>query len=170
MPKGGWLPLFALLTFLPISRADLYRSGVDFDSGSDKEHIYRCKYLVVNFKAHILTCLSTDVALMRFFGGLNTPDSLPRRQNLDPRRDDRSLRVCRTVGDFAVYMHDFGFEHFDINFREDADCWNGTSITNCGTASQTVQRGYTWWCNKRPNNPCVFNCPTQVSFCYLPLN
>jgi hypothetical protein len=27
-----------------------------------------------------------------------------------------------------------------------------------------VNRAYTWWCNKRPGNPCVFNCPNQVSW------
>lgn len=105
---------------------------------------------------------STDVALMRFFGGLNTADTLPMRQSLNPRHDNRSAHVCRTIGDFAVYMHDFGFEHFDVNFREDVMCWNGTNIQSCQGAAQGVERGYTWWCNKRPHNPCVFNCPTQV--------
>lgn len=89
--------------------------------------------------------------------------SLPIRSSLAPRIDDRSKRICRTIGDFAVYMHDFGFEHFDVNFRKDADCWNGSSIAACFNEIPSVERGYTWWCNKRPLSPCVFNCPTQVS-------
>lgn len=60
-------------------------------------------------------------------------------------------------------MHDFGLEHFDVNFRKDGRCWNGTDIAQCNAPIAGVERGYTWWCNKRPNNPCVFNCPTQVS-------
>jgi hypothetical protein len=62
-------------------------------------------------------------------------------------------------------MHDFGLSKFDSRFRDDQHCWNGTfsnetSVSaSCGGA---VDRDYTWWCNKRPNNPCVFNCPNQV--------
>lgn len=104
-----------------------------------------------------------DIALMNFFGSVDTPSSLPARDLLNPRADDRSLRLCRTIGDFAVYMHDFGLEHFDVNFRKDGRCWNGTDIAQCNAPIAGVERGYTWWCNKRPNNPCVFNCPTQVS-------
>jgi hypothetical protein len=99
---------------------------------------------------------------MNFFGALDTPASLPTRSTLLPREDDRSKRICRTIGDFAVYMHDYGLEHFDNNFRKDAACWSGTNISDCLTSIVGVDRGYTWWCNKRPNNPCVFNCPTQV--------
>lgn len=62
-------------------------------------------------------------------------------------------------------MHDYGLEHFDNNFRKDAACWSGTNISDCLTSIVGVDRGYTWWCNKRPNNPCVFNCPTQVREC-----
>jgi hypothetical protein len=71
-----------------------------------------------------------------------------------------------------VYMHDFGLSEFDSRFRDDQDCWNSTSSnssavpTSCGA---DADRHYTWWCNKRPNNPCVFNCPNQVCTCPLPL-
>lgn len=102
---------------------------------------------------------------MNFFGALDTAVSLPSRAALSPREDNRSGHVCRTLGDFAVYMHDFGLEHFDVNFRRDGACWNGTDIAGCYESSGDVERGYTWWCNKRPNNPCVFNCPTQVEEC-----
>lgn len=103
---------------------------------------------------------------MHFFGGVDNASSIPVRANLRPRTDDRSQRTCRTLGAFAVYMHDYGLDQFDSRFRDDGACWNVTAygsadplIANC---SQGVNRNFTWWCNKRPNNPCVFNCPNQV--------
>lgn len=111
---------------------------------------------------------TADVALMHFFGALDTPNSLPNRANLHPRTDNRTERVCRTIGAFAVYMHDYGLDQFDSRFRDDIACWNVSAyntseplLGNC--SSITRNRHYTWWCNKRPNNPCVFNCPNQVS-------
>lgn len=101
---------------------------------------------------------------MNFFGALDTSATLPGRATLSARTDDRSARTCRTLGDFAVYMHDFGLQYFDGNFRKDMACWNGTDINGCFTTPVGVERGYTWWCNKQLNNPCVFNCPTQVWF------
>jgi len=146
-----------------------YRSLTDSIAGNNLEHAYRCK------KKLELACFldraannavahkhHTDIALMNFFGGLDTSTTLPGRATLSPRNDDRSTHICRTLGDFAVYMHDFGLKHFDVNFRKDVACWNGSDIEKCFVTIPGVERGYTWWCNKRPNNPCVFNCPTQV--------
>lgn len=104
---------------------------------------------------------------MHFFGALDTGATLPNRTNLRPRTDNRHERVCRTIGSFAVYMHDFGLDQFDSRFRDDAACWNvsaaNTSAPLLGNCSQVARnRHYTWWCNKRPNNPCVFGCPNQV--------
>lgn len=103
---------------------------------------------------------------MRFFGALDTPDTLPNRSLLDARVDDRSSRSARTIGQFAVYMHDFGLDKFDARFRDDAACWNGTAAACVAAAS--ADRNYTWWCNRRPNNPCVYGCPNQVDECYHP--
>lgn len=104
---------------------------------------------------------------MQFFGALDNTGSMPNRSNINPRTDDRSKRTCRTIGSFAVYMHDFGLDKFDSRFRDDASCWNVTAFNTStsleGNCSQPVDRHYTWWCNKRPNNPCVFNCPNQAS-------
>ncbi|KAI8471295.1 MAG: hypothetical protein J3K34DRAFT_236056 [Monoraphidium minutum] len=138
--------LFAFMSIsgFSLSTATSYRSMVDQLTGSNREHIYRY------------------IALMNFFGAVDNTASLPGRASLVPRAQDRSSSICRTIGDFAVYMHDFGLEHFDVNFRKDQACWNGSSIDSCLVSQVGVQRGYTWWCNKRPNNPCVFNCPTQV--------
>lgn len=114
----------------------------------------------------ITSCSNADIALMHFFGALDSNTSIPNRSLLRPRTDDRSNRTCRTIGAFAVYMHDFGLSKFDSRFRDDQACWNGTFAndsslsTMCGSS---IDRHYTWWCNKRPNNPCVFNCPNQVS-------
>jgi hypothetical protein len=104
---------------------------------------------------------------MHFFGALDTPSTLPNRSSLNPRTDDRSQRVCRTLGSFAVYMHDFGLDQFDSRFRDDAACWNVTAASSSqplldSCSGTTRNRHYTWWCNKRPNNPCVFGCPDQV--------
>jgi hypothetical protein len=101
---------------------------------------------------------------MRFFGALDTAATLPNRTALDPRVDDRGSRTCRTIGQFAVYMHDFGLDKFDARFRDDAACWNGTAAA-CVPAVAPRDRGYTWWCNRRPNNPCVYGCPHQVDEC-----
>jgi hypothetical protein len=108
-----------------------------------------------------------DVALMHFFGALDTPSSLPNRSSLNPRTDDRSQRVCRTLGSFAVYMHDYGLDQFDSRVRDDGSCWNVTAANSSqplldSCSNTTRNRHYTWWCNKRPNNPCVFGCPNQV--------
>jgi hypothetical protein len=104
---------------------------------------------------------------MHFFGALDSNDTLPIRKDLKPRSDNRSQRVCRTIGSFAVYMHDYGLDQFDSRFRDDAACWNVSAVNSSaallGNCSQTMRnRHYTWWCNKRPNNPCVFGCPNQV--------
>lgn len=104
---------------------------------------------------------------MRFFGALDTAATLPNRTSLDPRVDDRGSRTCRTIGQFAVYMHDFGLDKFDARFRDDAACWNGTAA-GCAAAAPSTDRGYTWWCNRRPNNPCVYGCPNQVDECNHP--
>lgn len=110
--------------------------------------------------------LCADIALMHFFGALDDSSTLPNRASLKPRTDDRNLRVCRTIGAFAVYMHDFGLDKFDSRFRDDVQCWNatgfGTGDNLTSGCSSVIDRHYTWWCNKRPNNPCVFNCPNQV--------
>lgn len=100
---------------------------------------------------------------MRFFGALDTAATLPNRAALDPRVDNRGSRSCRTIGQFAVYMHDFGLDKFDSRFRDDVSCWNGSAA---GCAASAPDRGYTWWCNRRPNNPCVYGCPNQVDECY----
>lgn len=106
---------------------------------------------------------------MHFFGALDTASSLPVRANLKPRTDNRTQRVCRTIGSFAVYMHDYGLDQFDSRLRDDAACWNvsayNTSETLLGNCTGNKNRQYTWWCNKRPNNPCVHNCPNQVTSC-----
>jgi hypothetical protein len=104
---------------------------------------------------------------MRFFGALDTADTMPNRAAMDARVDNRSSRSIRTIGQFAVYMHDFALDKFDARFRDDAGCWNGTAA-NCTAAGEAAarDRGYTWWCNRQPNNPCVFGCPNQVDECY----
>lgn len=106
---------------------------------------------------------------MRFFGALDTAATMPNRSALDPRVDDRGARSCRTIGQFAVYMHDFGLDKFDARFRDDVACWNGT-LAACAAASPQPDRGYSWWCNRRPNNPCVYGCPHQVDECNHPTN
>lgn len=107
-----------------------------------------------------------DIALMHFFGALDNNISMPDRSSLRPRTDDRSKHICRTIGSFAVYMHDFGLDQFDSRFRDDQACWNVTAYNDSSPLIEhctlDVDRHYTWWCNKRPNNPCVFNCPNQV--------
>lgn len=107
-----------------------------------------------------------DIALMQFFGALDNQSSMPNRSALNPRTDDRGNRVCRTIGSFAVYMHDYGLDKFDSRFRDDMACWNVTAFNDStplqSSCNNTADRQYTWWCNKRPNNPCVFNCPNQV--------
>jgi len=107
---------------------------------------------------------------MRFFGALDTDATLPVRSALDPRVDDRSARQCRTIGQFAVYMHDFGLDQFDARFRDDKACWNGSAAGCAAPAApaESPDRAYTWWCNRRPNNPCVFGCPNQVDECSHP--
>jgi hypothetical protein len=123
------------------------------------------------FTAKLLSSTSTctachaDIALMQFFGALDSNNTMPDRSQLQPRTDDRNNRTCRTIGAFAVYMHDFGLNKFDSRFRDDQDCWNSTFSNNSAVPASCggdVDRHYTWWCNKRPNNPCVFNCPNQV--------
>jgi hypothetical protein len=88
------------------------------------------------------------------------------RDNLDPRTDDVNTRSCRTLGRFALYMHDYGLDKFDEAFRGDVACWNASAASPAALlaacSNSSVNRAYTWWCNKRPGNPCVFNCPNQV--------
>ena len=120
----------------------------------------------MTFKTYLSSCFA-DVALMHFFGALDTQDSLPVRANIRPRTDNRTQRVCRTIGSFAVYMHDYGLDQFDSRFRDDSSCWNVSALNSSeallSACNPTLRnRKYTWWCNKRPNNPCVFGCPNQV--------
>jgi hypothetical protein len=114
----------------------------------------------------LLLSLLLDIALMQFFVAADDPADFPVRDTLDPRTDDVNTRSCRTIGRFALYMHDYGLDKFDEAFRGDVACWNasatspGQLLAACSNSS--MNRAYTWWCNKRPGNPCVFNCPNQV--------
>lgn len=125
-----------------------------------------CRHgMYIEQAAHTTCIMHADIALMHFFGALDSNASIPDRSQLRPRTDDRSNRTCRTIGAFAVYMHDFGLSKFDSRFKDDQSCWNGTFYNESSvydSCGGTVDRHYTWWCNKRPNNPCVFNCPNQV--------
>jgi hypothetical protein len=58
---------------------------------------------------------------MQFFGAADDPADFPVRDDLDPRTDNVNQRSCRTIGRFALYMHDYGLDKFDEAFRGDLE-------------------------------------------------